>query len=131
MGLYKGLAKSAHYDISAKTADYTVLPEDHGKLFTTEGATAAVTFTLPAHADIPTGWFCEFFVMEDFGMVVAAHSDDADTMVVLNDVAADSVAFSTTSLIVGNGGEFISDGSKWICKLHLADGTVAVTIVTA
>jgi hypothetical protein len=37
------------HTVEAKTADYTIVAEtDNGKLFTTKGASGAVTFTLPA-----------------------------------------------------------------------------------
>lgn len=34
--------------IAAKTANYTILPEDTGKIFTNRGSSADLTFTLPA-----------------------------------------------------------------------------------
>jgi hypothetical protein len=36
------------YTVEAKTADYTVLAADNGKLFTNAGAGGAITFALPA-----------------------------------------------------------------------------------
>lgn len=86
--------------VVAKTANYTVLLEDHGTFFTTEGAGGAVTFTLPATASLPTGWYADFFVAADQNMTVTAGT--ADTGVAFNDIAADSVAFSTASEKVGN-----------------------------
>ena len=80
-----------------KTAAYTVLETESGTCFLTTGATAAFTFTLPA---ISTGpWHFEFIAVADFGMTVAAAT--VDTMLTFNDAAADSVAFSTASEIMG------------------------------
>jgi len=79
--------------VVAKTADYTVLAKDSGTIYTTEGATAAVNFTLPAASDGP--WIFDFYSAEDVAMTVTAET--ADTLVCFNDVAADSIAFSTAS----------------------------------
>ena len=94
-------------NVVAKTADYTVKHSESGTFFTTEGATAAVNFTLPAAASGLVYWF---FSAEDVNMTVTA--DTADTMVAMNDVAADSIAFSTTSEKIGGAIMAVSDGSK-------------------
>lgn len=80
-----------------KTAAYTVLHTESGTFFNTVGATASVTFTLPAISDGP--WHFEFFVGADIGMVVASAA--VDTMITFNDLAADSIAFSTASEMIG------------------------------
>lgn len=36
------------YEVSAKTANYTVTTNDNGKIFTNQGASGAITFALPA-----------------------------------------------------------------------------------
>lgn len=112
---------------SAKAADYTVLQSDSGTWFTTEGATAAVNFTLPA----PTGDDCDgavyfFYNAEDIDMTVT--SGTADLMIAQNDVAADSVAFSTTSLKIGGCVMVVGDGAKWMVAV-LSDGNT-VTVGT-
>jgi len=97
--LRNGVRTAPFIRVVAKTADYTVLESDHGTLFTTEGAASTVNFTLPATADLPTGWTAEFFSVAAGAMTVTAGT--ADTLVVFNDAAADSIAFSTTSEIIG------------------------------
>jgi hypothetical protein len=86
--------------VVAKTADYTVKLADHGTLFTNEGASGAVIFTLPATATLPTGWMAEFYVAADQNVTVTAGT--ADTMVADNELDADSVAASTATELIGN-----------------------------
>lgn len=109
--------------VRAKTADYTVLAAESGSIFTNYGATAAVNFTLPALAD---GLIYEFYAAADVGLTVT--SGTVDKMVALNDAAADSVAFSTTSLILGGSFRVFSDGTLWYVQV-LSDGAT-VTIAT-
>lgn len=99
-------------NVVAKTAAYTVLASQSGTLFTNYGATASVTFTLPAMADGLEFWF---FAAADVALVVA--SGTADKIVTSNDAAADSVAFQTSSEILGNAMVFISDGTLWYCLM--------------
>jgi len=112
--------------IVAKTAAYTVKAEESGTIFFTTGATAAVTFTLPAISDGP--WYFEFYATADFAMTVAAAT--ADTAVSFNDLAADSVAISTASEILGGGIRAVCDGTTLVIagmpsKSHAQTVTVA------
>ena len=78
--------------MTAKAASYSVvMPDDTGKLFTTTGATGAITFTLPAAAALK-GTYCRMFNTVDQNMVITVTGND--TLVTLNDAAADSVTFS-------------------------------------
>lgn len=115
--------------VSAKTAAYTCLESECGTLFTTEGAGASVTFTLPtADADNIGLWY-EFFCAEDFAIVVGCAT--ADTLIVFNDVAADSISYATAGEMIGNSIKATSDGAKWIIQPQIAAEAVTVTIVTA
>ena len=96
-------------NVLAKTADYTILPSESGSIFTNRGATAAVNFTLPADAD---GLVYYFAVIADFELKVTC--DTADTMVDFNDVAADSVAYTTASEHIGGGLMVFNDGTQWV-----------------
>jgi hypothetical protein len=79
-----------------KTAAYTVLARETGTWFLTTGATAAVTFTLPA----ATNTFIYFFVaVANVGITVAAAT--ADTLLTFNDAEADSVSFAQANEIMG------------------------------
>lgn len=113
-------------NIIAKTADFTVLESQNGALFTTEGAAAAVEFTLPSTAK--KGLRYTFFASEDFDLKVTAGT--ADTLIVFNDVAADSVSFETASEIVGGAFEVVGDGAKWIVMPRLGQDSQTVTVAT-
>lgn len=113
--------------VSAKTADYTVLASESGTIFTTEGATANVNFTLPAASTGP--WVFEFFTAEDFNLTVTAGT--ADTMVTFNDVAADSVAYSTSSEKVGGYVKVFSAGGSVVYAIVAgASHRQTVTVAT-
>jgi hypothetical protein len=113
--------------MEAKTAAYQVTKEDSGTVFHTTGATAAVTFTLPPITDGPF-WFL-FICGADIGMTVA--SKVADTAVTFNDLAADSVAFSTSAEMIGAQIEVYCDGTTLFVLPRLASEGQTVTIATA
>ena len=104
----------------AKTANYTCLVEESGTHFTTTGATGAVTFTLPAETNLGVEYV--FSNTVDQNMTVTAASGK---MVALNNAAATSVAFSTTSQKIGGSVKVVCDGTKWIAQPYGA-GTVTV-----
>ena len=108
-------------NVVAKTADYTVLAKETGTLFTTEGATGAVTFTLPTIAD---GLSYKFINAEDVDMTVTG---TANLMVAFNDAEATSVAFSTDSAKVGGWVEVVSDGTKWMAMTGGTGNTLSVS----
>lgn len=114
--------------VTAKTASYTCLESDCGNLFTTTGASGAVTFTLPTAAAGNAGLWYEFFNTVDQTMTVAAAT--GDTMVVFNDAAADSIALSTASEKIGTGIRVISDGSKWLVFVSLGIETATPVVAT-
>lgn len=99
--------------IVAKTASYTVLDKEFGTTFTNRGATAAVTFTLPAITSIPAGWWATFYGVSAYGFVVASNGSN-DNIVALNDATADSVTCTTTSRIIGAVVTVIWDGTGWL-----------------
>jgi hypothetical protein len=111
-----------------KTAAYQVTKEDNGTIFLTTGATAAVVFTLPPISDGPF-WFL-FVNTADVDMTVTAKV--ADTLITYNDLAADSIAFSTSSEKIGGAVEVICDGTSLIGLPRFADGRYqTATIATA
>lgn len=114
--------------VIAKTSDYTVTVNESGSIFTTEGATAAVDFTLPAASDGP--WIFDFYAAEDVEMKVSAASSGA--MVTFNDVAANSVAYTTGSQHIGGSCRvFSAGGNKVYVQLFTYDGAdQAVTVGT-
>ena len=112
--------------VTAKTSDYTVTAVESGTIFTTEGAGGAVNFTLPSQ-----GAGLHFWIMNAENQNMTITADTADTLVTFNDVAADSIAFSTSNEKVGGAAFVFSDGSKWMAMLHTYDGAdQAVTVAT-
>lgn len=116
-----GTKKYSKQGVTAKTADYSVLATDSGKVFTTTGATGAVNFTLPAKA---VGLEFTFINTVDQNMTITP--DAVDTVVTFNDVAADTVAFSTVGEKIGAMAKAICDGTKWIV-INLSPNTATVT----
>jgi hypothetical protein len=106
----------------AKTSDYTIVAADTGKLFTNTGATGAVTFTLPTLA---AGLVFDFFVVADQNVTVASAA--GDDMVIFNDVAADSAAFSTAGQLIGGRLRVTSNAAatKWYVE-NLSVNTLTV-----
>jgi hypothetical protein len=109
--------------ITRTTAYTVVMPEDNRKIFSTKGATASCTFTLPAPAVTNAGCQVEFFAGANQIMIV---SGTADKMITFNDLDADGVTFSTAGEILGAHVMAISDGAIWfISKLGAHTMTVA------
>jgi len=106
---------------ASKTTDYTVLASESGTFFNNRGATVAINFTLPAMAD---GLNYHFYAADDFAITVT--SGTADKMICDNDVAADSLALSTGSEIMGGCIFVVSDGTKWMATAYLEESQTAV-----
>lgn len=98
-----------------KSAAYTITPaaDRPGTVFTNVGASGSVTFTLPTPTRALLGWWFRFKAVVDQSIVVAAAT--ADTLLVLNDLAADSLAISTTNEKIG--------GEIEVQCLETVDGT--------
>lgn len=100
-------------NIKAKTADYTILAasDPSGTVFTNRGAGGTVIFTLPAAAAALAGVFYEFLGVADQTITVAPPV--ADTLLVVNDVAADSLTISTSAHKIGAHMRVVCDGTTW------------------
>jgi hypothetical protein len=113
-----------------KTADYVIVSpataagDPSGTIFTNRGAVAAVVFTLPAPTQAIAGVFYEFLGIADFAMTVATAT--ADTLICLNDIAADSLASSTATKLIGGKFRAECDGTSWIAYGVAAGGTYTV-----
>ena len=107
--------------VVASVVDLTVANTQTGTLFSNEGATEAeIVFTLPAPTDAASeGSVFFFYVAEDLAVKIT--SGTADLLIAQNDVAATSVSWETTSLMVGGAGMVVGDGAKWFF-LNLSDG---------
>lgn len=84
-----------------KTADYSIsrLRDAAGTIFTNMGADGAVIFTLPTPTFHYFGDFYDFTVVADQNVTVAGAA--AGDILTLHDVAANSVAVSTSSQKIG------------------------------
>ncbi|UOF79171.1 head decoration protein [Caudoviricetes sp.] len=113
-----GISASEFRVIEAKTASYALTAQDHGKLFTTRGASGAITFTLPPVTGpaLPSGWNCEFYNAAGQNMVIASLGS-ADNITTFNDLTADSITFSTASELIGASVKVTWDGTGWLAQL--------------
>lgn len=121
----KTMAHNFEPSVKAKTADYTVTAEESGVLFTNRGASAAITFTLPAVTTLPIGTRYEFFGVSATGFTVASNGS-LDNILTLNDIAADSITCTSTSKIIGASVAVIWDGVKWLARQASVGNTYVV-----
>lgn len=112
------------FNVVAKVAAYTCLVKESGTFFTTEGATAAVTFTLPAVASSEKVCYW-FYSAEDFAMTIAA---PANKMVAGNNATATSIAFDQATQIIGTGAMVVCDGSLWYAFPIRGQGDTVITV---
>lgn len=111
-----------------KTAAYTISPltDRAGTLFTTRGAAGAVAFTLPLIAQGQyVGYWVEFLNVVDQNLSIVAPA--VDTLIALNDLAADSVAFSTAGQKIGARAVAQWDGFQWSVANQSVGHTLTVT----
>ncbi|NBW11857.1 MAG: hypothetical protein EBR82_27875 [Caulobacteraceae bacterium] len=99
------------YEYINVTADITLGVNDAGKFFNNRGATGAVTITLPDAASFGAGNWVLVGSAADQNLTV--NCSPADKLIIDNDLAADSVALSTSSHKIGGMFKFVSDGTGW------------------
>lgn len=92
--------------VSAKAADYTVVAKDSGTVFMQ--TVGDVNFTLP---DRESGLIFWFIGTTDHEIMLT--SDTAGKMMGFNDVAIDTIAFTTAGEQEGCGFMAFSDGAFW------------------
>lgn len=112
--------------VVAKTADYTVVNgTDNETLLTNQGAGAAVVFTLPT--TLARGQHFRFFCEAGQTITITA---PAGKLVVFNNAAATSIAFSTSAEKIGGFFDIYvnADASKYLCVVGLGAETQTPTI---
>ena len=114
-----------HREVVALTASTTLTNNDVGKVFTNRGASGAVTITLPTPDGENAGGEIEVCVVADQTVTVTT----SDKLILFNDAAADSVAFSTSGEKIGGVFLFLSDGTGWFAK-KASVGANTVTTAT-
>lgn len=135
-----GLANALGYllpgvpTVKAKAADYTVSfhVDRPGTVFTTYGAAGAIIFTLPTPGVDQLGFVYEFLNLVAQDMTVA--SATADTLVTINDLAADSIATSTASGEIGGLLRAVcvqTGASTYQWYVACVNNGITATIVTA
>jgi hypothetical protein len=118
------------FKVEDKTASYTCLAEDSGKVFTNKGATGAVTFTLPALSAVEKGWNASFINVVDQNLVITPPTADLDKVVADGDATADTLTSSTTSHKIGAAVQVIAGDDQWL--VFMAGNLSAVwTVATA
>lgn len=99
---------------ATKATDYTVVASDNGTQF--HAITANATFTLPA---IKAGLSFDFIRMSDHNLVVTSAA--GDDVVVGNDLAADSVTYSSSGNKIGARikvtAMYVSGTLKWVAEI--------------
>lgn len=112
--------------MEVKTASFTATSADSGKVFLIVGATADVVVTLPA---INTGPFrFEIVNLSDVSCTPTAAT--ADTIATFNDLAADSVAFSTASEKIGGAFDVLCDGTTLAVLARICSSYQNVTVTS-
>jgi len=106
-----------------KTVTGAITAAENGSQFIVVGA-GAVTLTLPA---LVTGLNYRFVNAAGQNLIVASVA--GDDMVVLNDLSADSVTFSTANQLIGAAldvwSEYVNGTLKWITNVQIGTGTIA------
>jgi hypothetical protein len=99
---------------------------DWGAIHTNRGNSGNIAFTLPAATSVPAGTYLDVFCVAAGEVLVGCN----EGIVTLNNAAADSVAWSTASEIIGNSGRFVSDGTSWLFHNHIAAEAATTTVAT-
>ena len=117
-----GQARLARKDtVADATTPLTLTSAYYGKVvFYSPGGAAAIT--LPANG-AAAGSIMDVIVLTNQTVVISAAT--VDTLITVNDTAADSVAFQTTSEKIGSHVRFISTGTYWVA-INLGSTTMTV-----
>lgn len=119
----QNVLSGANQRLVTKTATGAITAAENGSLFIVNGA-GAVVLTLPA---IQAGLIYSFLNIADQNVTVTSVA--GDDIIILNDLSADSVAFSTASEKIGAQvtvrAEYVAGTLKWIQSAQLATASTA------
>ena len=118
---------SVRRELITTTVSITLSADDLGKTVCNVGASDTVTVTLPAPATCTPGG--DILVLSCADQTLTVTSGTADTLITLNDIAADSVSFGTSSEKAGGGFLFTCVGALWHCAPHITEAQT-ITVVT-
>jgi len=110
--------------VMAKTAAYTITPEDNGAIITNKGATGSVTLTGPS-GTVPVGFNFHMAVMADQAFVFDPKPDTASVYVA---GAAQTAGKYISVTDIADFVELVWDGTDWlaIASISGADGDISV-----
>jgi len=108
---------------ATKTAAYTVLPTDSGKVLIANNGSSQVDFTLPTPA-AASGCIFLFANIGAAGMKII--SGTVDTIVTFNDAAADDVSYETATEMIGAACMIYSNGTNFY-HFEMSGATVTIT----
>lgn len=103
------------------TANTTLNSTHLNGFVTNRGAAGAVVLTLPDAATV--GDWVAYRGVADQNVTIKTAT--ADTLIALNDAAADSLAFSTANSKIGTAADFVYDGSAWHAVPIYGTATIA------
>ena len=104
------------------TQTKTFVAADCGKIWMASYAGSS-TFTLPANTSAKAGRF--LLIGQTVGQDLTIATATADTLLTLNDLAADSIAFSTGSYKIGALALILGIGGQW-AAFCLSNATMTV-----
>ena len=114
-------------NVVAKVDDYTLKAVESGTVFTTEGASKDLEFTLPAVSGLD-GVVFWIINAEDYELLVTAPNE---TLVAFNDATADGISYTTASNHIGCGFMFVCDGTLWYACCFRGDSGATITVISA
>lgn len=98
-------------EVIITTASIVLSNQDIGKIIGNRGAVGGITITLPAPNVENMGG--TITVLSQANQTLLVNCVTADTLVITNDLNADSVQLATAALMIGGGFDFVSDGVGW------------------
>jgi len=109
--------------------DRTLTAAESGSFIVNTAATEAeIILTLPAIADGP--WI--FFCLNSADVTLTVTAETADTLITFNNLAADGIAYSTSSEKIGGAFMVCSDGtSAWAVPMGVGGHIQTATVVDA
>jgi hypothetical protein len=111
------------YKVSALTTNTTLNTTHFNGMITNRGAAGALNHTLPtANAALSGVWF-EYWGFADQTQTFTA--SPADSLVILNDASADSIAFASNNQKIGAHSKFVCDGPNWYVAILQGNGTTS------
>lgn len=110
MEVHKGVHKfeKIYQEVEEHSTNYTVKPEDTGKLLVGTKSGGTITFVLPA-ATTAKGCTWHFIQTKAQNMLI---SDPTGVMVCKNNATATLVKFDTSTELIGAAAMVICDGNK-------------------